>query len=171
MKKRLSLTLGALALAGVSAAVLAAPGFGGAGDCGGDRGGHWGKEPGARGGHDEARGERMLEHLDRALSLSDAQKAQITALLESRRQEPGDLRQEHGAMREAMRALDPADADYEAKVAELVKQQTEAMGQRMMARAKAQAEIYALLTPEQQARYRALQRERDERHGHPGRWH
>jgi len=168
MKKQLSLTVGALVLAGISAAVLAGPGFGGFGGCDGDGAGYWGEERGDRAGHySEARGERMAEHLDRALDLTDAQKAQISALMDAHQQARG----ERGAMRGAMMALDPGSPDYEAKVAELAKQQSQAMAQRMMEGAKVHAEIYAVLTPEQQTQYRALQERMGDRRGHQGRWH
>lgn len=151
MKKIFISTLTALAMTvGLGAGVAVASGK----ECGryghGDPTMQYGK-----GSHSE-RGimsERMLERLDRKLELSESQQVQIKALLASRAEESDEQVDQRQKLREQSRELDLASPDYIESVTLLADAKAEAMKQRMMEHAQIKSEIYAILTPEQQAEF------------------
>ncbi|WP_210397180.1 Spy/CpxP family protein refolding chaperone [Motiliproteus sediminis] len=150
MKKLIGVTIGALL---VSGAVWAA-GPGGWGNCDQD-----GKGFGPGRMHDASRGgypERMLNHMSNALSLSGEQQAQIEALLAER----GDPRDGMRSFRDQMRDLDPGNPDYVAQVEALAEQQSQQMASRMVEHAKLHADIYAVLTTEQQQQFAEMRQQR-----------
>lgn len=136
MNRRILVAAGLAAiLAGGSAAALAQPDQGGRGPHRGPRGGMIGgpADLGLRG-----------------LDLTDAQRDQVRAIMESHKAAFGEartkLRDAHRAMHQAIVAQPVDEAAIRAKSAEV----GAAMADDAILRAKVRAEVFALLTPEQQ---------------------
>ncbi|SHJ36278.1 LTXXQ motif family protein [Malonomonas rubra DSM 5091] len=155
MKKRImipSLLIGALMTASLA---IASPGFGGKfgrgcdGDCAGRSQGMSYEQ------HEERMGQR-LEMMAAVLDLSEDQQSKIKALMDQQWQNRQGDREEMQAAREAMREARQADpfneADFRAKAETMNALKTE----RMIERAKLQADIKAVLTPEQQEKAETL---------------
>src|SRR5262245_45090645 len=106
-------------------------------------------------------GPEMIEHLTRALNLTDAQQTQVKAIFESARAsvEPLDAK-----MDEVHKQLEAATANGqfdEAQVRALANQQAQIMADTIVEHERAKSKIYAILTPEQRAKA-------DEMHKHGG---
>ena len=127
-----------LALGGVAALVIAATVFAVAQGPGFPHGG---------GGHGD-----MIEHLSRALNLTDAQKTQVKAILDAERAatEPGRSRMED-IHKQVEAALFSGQFD-EAQIRPLATQASQIMTDQMVEHLRAFAKIYALLTPEQRVK-------------------
>jgi Spy/CpxP family protein refolding chaperone len=113
--------------------------------------------------HQMRRGARMLEFLAQRLQITDEQRTQIQSVLQTERTllEPHmqTLRQAREQLREATR-----DGVYdENQVRAIVQQQTQALGELLVARHRVEAQIYEILTPAQQEELEQL-RGRFERH-------
>lgn len=105
-----------------------------------------------------------LHHRDRSpfmaalkqLDLSDAQKASIHQIFESRR---STAKAEHVGFREQRRAfaaLDPSAADYQQQVNSFSDQAAANARQRMQDMAQIKSQVMALLTPAQKAQFLSL---------------
>ncbi|MBL8138296.1 MAG: Spy/CpxP family protein refolding chaperone [Acidobacteria bacterium] len=142
--------LGVALLAGTGAAVVAAgdQGPGGPGGMMGRRGGPGGIVPGLRG-----------------LDLTDAQREQVKATMDAHKAtfdaQRDKLVAAHKALNEAVTAGTFDEATVRQKAADLAA--VEADG--AVLRAKVHSEVWALLTPEQQTKAKALLTERAERAG------
>ena len=176
MKKLIGLSLAGAILSGTTLMVLADSDDG---DC--DERGGWGKgKYGEYRGSDDRREysrhdpqqmqQRMLDRLDRRLELSDQQRQQVSELMADHWADKSGSRPERQALREAFSQLDPSAPDYTAQVEALAKQKADAMAQNMVKRAQHHAELFAILTPEQQQNYRELMQQRGEHQRHHGRW-
>ena len=160
MTKRWTVAVGAILgvalLAGTGAAVVAAreQGPGGPGGMMGRRGGPGG--PGGPGG--------ILPGL-RALELTDGQRQQVKATMDAHKAtfdaQRDKLVAAHKALHEAVTAGTFDEAAVRQKAADLALLDADAA----VLRARVHSEVWALLTPEQQAKARALQTERAERAG------
>lgn len=154
MKGKLVAASLVVVLAGGAAIALAS-----SDDCGEGRG-MWNKERHSEHGkHSSGRGmmsAKMLQKLDWALELSSEQRDQMRTLMKDRHDSKGDPRDEMMGLRQRMKDLDPADADYQEQVNTLAQQQAEAVRQRVLEHAGTYADIYAILTPEQQTEFKAL---------------
>lgn len=106
----------------------------------------------------EWQGKKSAHLLEKKLDLSDEQKEQIQAIYEQAHEGHG-VRGHHGLM-----ALDPEAADYHEQVQTLAQERARKLEQDIIARGNAHAEIYAILTPEQQDKLKAMQQRRQERH-------
>lgn len=148
--------LGAALLAGTGAAVVAAreQGPGGPGGMMGRRGGPGG--PGGPGG--------LLPGL-RALDLTDAQREQVKATMDAHKAtfdaQRDKLEAAHKALNEAITAGPFDEATVRQKAADLAVLDADGA----VLRAKVYSEVWALLTPEQQAKAKTLQAQRAERAG------
>lgn len=125
---------------------FAAPGFGKFSNCNGANRG----QGAITFEQHEAKMELRLEKMTAVLDLTEAQQARIKELLnqnwQQRQNDRESMRNARDAMRTA-RLADPFDeADFRTKATKLNELKTE----RKIDRVKQQAEIYALLTPEQQ---------------------
>ncbi|WP_303722095.1 Spy/CpxP family protein refolding chaperone [Malonomonas rubra] len=152
MKKRVlipTLVLGTL-LTG-SLAFAGPYGFGG---CGGDGSGR-GTGPMNYEQHED-RMDHRLEMMTTVLDLTDDQQAKVEALFNQQWQNHQQQREQMQAARDAMREARFADtfdeADFRAKSAKQAELKTEMM----VDRAKLQQQLYAILTPEQQAKAKTL---------------
>jgi len=116
-----------------------------------------------------AHGQRMIQHrlayMTTVLSLTTAQQAQVksvlTAAVANGSTTHGSMKTAHDNLKTAIHANDPAGMEQAASTIGNL------MAQEELARAKTEAAIYQLLTPEQQTKMAAL--ESEEHHGGPGR--
>ena len=151
---------GAVALAAalmMTAAAFAQHGPGGPG-------GHHGPGPGGPGGHGGPGGS-LLEHFSQALSLTDAQKAQIKQLEDNFRESTKGL---HEQLDKAGPG-DPFDAAAagtfdEAAVRAAAQARANLHVELEVAHAKFFSQVYALLTAEQKAKLAELHQQMQERH-------
>ncbi len=105
-----------------------------------------GPDDGGRGSHGEHR-ERMMEKMQKYLELSDEQSEQIREIKSHYDFSPRAFGKE---MMQGMQALDPNAADYEQQLDTFATEQAERVRENIIARGKMRAEIYAVLTSEQQ---------------------
>jgi periplasmic protein CpxP/Spy len=116
-----------------------------------------------------AHGQRMIQHrlayMTTVLSLTTAQQTQVksvlTAAVANGSTTHGSMKTAHDNLKTAIHANDPAGMEQAASTIGNL------MAQEELARAKTEAAIYQLLTPEQQTKMTAL--ESEEHHGGPGR--
>lgn len=101
--------------------------------------------------------DRLPKHLE-ALGLSDAQKAQIKALLVSKQAEREKDRATDRALLESLRALSPASPSYTQEVDRIATQLGQQHADRIRERAAFRAQEWAILTPSQQSQLAAMPR-------------
>ncbi len=106
---------------------------------------------------------KMLSRLDRELDLSSEQYGKVASLIKAQADKRAAEREQMHAAFNKMRSLSPASDDYLQQASALASEQAQAMSEHMVDRAKLKADIYAVLTPEQQSRFVELKRERGER--------
>lgn len=104
-----------------------------------------------RGGHDHG---QMMMH---KLNLTDAQKASVKQIISSHREQNKGARQALRQQRQAFEAMTPGQAGYQAAAASLAQASGQATQARVQEMANVKAQIYALLTPAQQAQAATLQ--------------
>ncbi len=100
-------------------------------------------------------GEISLMIMEEVLDLSSAQVTQIEAIHERKKEARRAMKEKRQANKKSdggIMALNPADADYLNKVEQLAEMKSQRMTARMIEKAKVRAEIYAVLSPEQQAK-------------------
>jgi protein CpxP len=95
---------------------------------------------------------RHFAGLARALDLTDAQKEQVKAILETERERVAPLRQTLGETREKIRLAVEAEPFNEAAVRALAASQNETRTEMIVSRARVQSQIFALLSPDQRER-------------------
>jgi len=105
---------------------------------------NWG-EPGMQ---KQQSGERMAK----ALNLSDAQQQQIKAIRSEAKPEMKALGDAMKANRDAMRKLNPGDANYLVEVDKLAVEKGTLVQQMAQAHARTRAQIHQVLTPEQRTK-------------------
>ncbi|GGZ34814.1 protein CpxP [Shewanella chilikensis] len=145
-------------IAGTTLMAGAAQAGNGYGDCphrDGDRGYHHMK--GERGYHHHMKGGKGHFGMYglRGLDLTDAQKTEIQALMEQHRSSMSRPDKEtRAAHRAEMQALMTSGNFDEAKAKKLIEQRQQVREQHMLDRMKLHNQIYNLLTPEQQAKFK-----------------
>ncbi len=97
-----------------------------------------------------------------ALDLTDAQRDQVRAIMQSHREEGRAIGTKARAALEALHAATAANVD-EAGAAQQAQALGAAIGEAAVLRARVRSEVFAVLTPEQQARVSALQQAREKR--------
>jgi Spy/CpxP family protein refolding chaperone len=108
-----------------------------------------GGPPGGRMGNGSG---RHFPRMANALDLTDAQKEQVKAILETEREKVAPLRQKLVETREKIRLAVEATPFDEAAVRSLAASQNDTRTELMVSRARVQSRILALLTPEQKER-------------------
>ncbi len=170
MKKRMMVTVGALVLAGGAALALAGPGGGGMEPGAGmGHGAGMGPKSGMRGEMAAERGAQMSRYMQQALNLDDVQQEQIQDIMLKHRDEMQQQRGERSSLRGGMHQLDPGRADYQAQLQALADRQAQSVADKILQHGAKRAEIFALLNPEQQQAFLAMQPPMDGRHGGWGR--
>ena len=121
--------------------------------------GHMGQK-GMRGGPEE-----MIEHISKALSLTDAQKEEVKAAFEAQR--PAE-EQRRAKLDEIRKQIDAATANGqfdETVVRDLANQQAQLQAEGMVEHLRMHSKLYSLLTAEQKAKADQMMKD----HGGPGR--
>ncbi len=126
------------------------------------------RDRGDRGHRGSMDPQRMIQGMSRRLDLDDTQVEQLTNVVESARPEMDALRADGRENRKAMRDLDVADPDYGAKLQNLAAANGQLQASSTELRGRIRAEMYAILTPEQQQKLAEL-RPDDRRRGHRNR--
>src|ERR1700749_210763 len=143
--------LAAFALAAVAGMALAAAAFPGQDGRGGPRGPH-----GPGGPH----GGNLVEHLSRALDLTDAQKAQVKRIEDSLRESTKALHEQLAKSGDGGAPLDGfKDGFDEASVRSAAQARAAVHVELEVAHARAMSQIYALLTAEQKAKLAELRQQ------------
>ena len=115
-------------------------------------------------------GPEMVDHMARALNLTEAQQTQIKSIFESARAASEPL---HTKLEEVHKQLEAATANGqfdEAQVRALANQQAQIMADTIVEHERTKSKIYAILTPEQRVKADELHKQgfgRHRRHG-PG---
>jgi periplasmic protein CpxP/Spy len=104
-----------------------------------------------------------LPMLARELGLSDAQKDQIKGIAESHRNEWKGLADREMAARQALNAAVTADTIDEATIRQRSSEVAAVEADMAVARARAHAEVFQVLTAEQQAKAKQLQTQMQQR--------
>ena len=157
MTKRMKLA--AFALAAVAGMALAAAAFPG-------QEGHHG--PGGPGGPRGPHGGNLVEHLSRALDLTDAQKAQVKQIEDSLRESTGSLHEQLAKSGDGGGPLDGfKDGFDEAAVRSAAQARAAVHVELEVAHARAMSQIYALLTAEQKAKLAELRQQFQQRRPGP----
>ncbi|MGV3516970.1 Spy/CpxP family protein refolding chaperone [Luteitalea sp.] len=162
--------VGVLALTlGLAGAAVAQPGMGPGGPGGGPGGERFGRGPGGPGGRGGMMGGPLGAllgvHPDlplSALNLTDAQREQVRTIMQSHRDEGQALVQKAQASMEALRKATDATVDEGAAA-----QQGQALGaviaEAAVLRGRVRGEVFAILTPEQQAEANKIAADRQQR--------
>jgi Spy/CpxP family protein refolding chaperone len=90
------------------------------------------------------------------LNLSDAQKASVKRIMSTSRQQNKTQWQALRQQRDAFEAMTPNQVGYQAAAASLAQAEGQATQARVQQKANLRAQIYALLTPAQQAQAATL---------------
>ena len=109
-----------------------------------------------------------IEHIAKALNLTDAQTAELKPFLDSERQTVDALVKKIGDLH---KQLDEATKDGhfdEAQVRAIAQQQAQAQAELTVEHERMKAKIYNLLTPEQRARMEELHKRMGPHGGRPG---
>jgi protein CpxP len=136
------------------AALLLVVGIGAVGQGLAAKGGHW------------HRGDflnRRIAHLTRDLDLTDAQQQQVKSLVEGQRPALKGLMQQLAAQRQQMLTATQNGQFDQAQVQAIASQQGQTLASLIVARQELQSKIYALLTPDQQAKFNRMQQHRLDR--------
>lgn len=101
--------------------------------------------------------------LQKKLDLSDEQAAKIKLL---RQEHKEDMKQGNGrnAVKKAIAKLDPNDSDYQKKLDKLADETASKAKYRVLKKGEMKAEMYKILTPEQQNKMEKLQQKRMKKH-------
>jgi protein CpxP len=151
--------LAAFALAAVAGMALAAAAFPG-------QEGHHG--PGGPGGPHGPHGGNIVEHLSRALDLTDAQKAQVKQIEDSLRESTKSLHEQLAKSGDGGGPLDGfKDGFDEAAVRSAAQARAAVHVELEVAHARAMSQIYALLTDAQKAKLAELRQQFQQRRPGP----
>jgi protein CpxP len=112
--------------------------------------------------------ERRVDRMAEALGLSDAQKEQVTALLQAEQSNNAPLREQLAASRQQLKLATQAATFDEAAVKTIATNQAQIISQLIVSHARTRSQINALLTPDQRALAEKLRTARKGFHGHPG---
>src|ERR1700749_4773899 len=146
--------LAAFALAAVAGMALAAAAFPGQDGRGGPRGPH-----GPGGPH----GGNLVEHLSRALDLTDAQKAQVKQIEDALRENTKTLHEQLAKSGDGGPMDGFKDGFDEAAVRSAAQARAAVHVELEVAHARAMSQIYALLTAEQKAKLAELRQQFEQR--------
>ncbi len=97
--------------------------------------------------------EKMIDGITRRLELDDVQVQQVRNIIDATKPEFEAMREQGRANYLARRELDESDADYEAKLQQLVGTRQDLQASSKELRSRIRTEINAILTPEQQAKF------------------
>lgn len=117
-------------------------------------------------GRCDERGEHKLDRMALLLDLSAAQRAEAETVLNAEREGMQTLHEQLRQGREALRQSALVIPFDEAKIRALAAEQTKLQTEMMVAKARQQNKLHALLTPEQQTKAAALKQQMGGGRGH-----
>lgn len=160
MENRYIIIIAALAAFAVSGnTAIAQPGDG----VDDSRGKSWGQHHGSGGGMRSP--EEMIGRMAKHLDLDDAQSQSVGNIMEAARPEFASLRERAHEHRQAIRSLDPNDADYGSKLQNLSAQSGELAAELTLLTGRVRGDVNAVLTPEQRQELATITERRGERRG------
>lgn len=108
--------------------------------------------------HKRMGGEEKMQRMQTMLDLSEQQVSQIREIRAARREQ----RQEEFPKQERVQLndLDPTSSEYQLAIAERAREKAARVEARMIDKGQTHAEIFAVLTPEQQEKLKAYRQER-----------
>jgi Spy/CpxP family protein refolding chaperone len=110
----------------------------------------------------------MLEHISRALSLTDAQKAQAKAIMDSVEATASGI---HAKLDDVHKQLEAATANGqfdEVQVRALANQEAQLEADMKVEHFRAISRVFAILTPEQRVKAEEMHRQMGQHERHPG---
>ena len=120
------------------------------------------------GGHGQGGHAEMLEHISKALSLTDAQKQQVKGIMDSVEVTASGI---HAKLEEVHQQLDAATANGqfdETQVRTLATQEAQLDADIKVEHFRAMSKVFAILTPEQRVKAEELHKQMGEHEQHPG---
>ena len=142
-----------LMIATVTAALLSAPVAFAGKQCKGHGHGDW--------------SEKKIEKMQENLQLTDQQVTDIKAINKKYKDSDGKaLRQAKKQSHKSFKMLNPSDANYQQQVNKLADEQANSARARVLLQGKIKADIYKVLTAEQQRLMREKMAERQQKHAH-----
>ncbi|MGH9968263.1 MAG: Spy/CpxP family protein refolding chaperone [Pyrinomonadaceae bacterium] len=111
-------------------------------------------------------GPEMVEHMSRALDLTDAQKAQVKTILESAEATAGPLMKKMDEVHKQLEAATANGQFDETQIRALANQQAQAMADSIVEHERTKSKIYIILTPEQRAKADELHKRGGPHHRH-----
>jgi len=120
------------------------------------------------GGHGKGGHAEMLEHMSRALSLTDAQKQQVKGIMDSAQATAGGI---HTRLEEVHKQLKVATANGqfdENLVRTLANQEAQLEADMKVEHYRAISKVFSVLTPEQRVKAEELHKQMESHERHPG---
>lgn len=111
---------------------------------------------------------RQVERMTEELGLSDSQRQQVEAIVTAQEEQDAPLREKIAAGKRQLWEAARGGAMDEAAVADLAAEQAKLMSEMMVSRLRVKTQIFAILTPEQQAQAERLDDLRGPGCGGPG---
>ena len=134
-----------------------------------DQGGKMCKKYGKMNGANSAEYmEKRLDRMSAKLSLSDDQKQQVKAVMESKAVTRNALKERKQAIREEMKSLDPTAADYETKLRQVAAKKAALTEEATIARGMGRQQMAGILTAEQRAKMKEMHERKGKRWGKGG---
>jgi protein CpxP len=130
--------------------------------------GHGFQGPGMHGRGEGPSHADMLEHMSRALNLSDEQKTQVKAIMDSTESTASGI---HAKLDDVHKQLGAATANGqfdEAQVRTLANQQAQLEADMTVEHFRAMSKVFSILTPEQRVKAEALHKHMESHERHPG---
>ncbi len=130
--------------------------------------GHGFQGPGMHGRGEGASDADMLEHMSRELNLTDAQKQQVKAVIDSVEPTAEGL---HAKLEDIHKQIAAATANGqfdEAQVRNLANQQGQLEADLMVEHLRAMSKVYSILTPEQRTKAEEMHKREGPHERHPG---
>lgn len=121
---------------------------------------------GMHGGMDHEFGGHMLHFFSDYLDLTSAQQDQVKAIMEKEKPAIQSAMQQMGQFHSQMRTLEEASTFDEAKVRALAVQQSQAMTEMIVEKARIKNEMLQVLTPDQKTKLAAFEAKHEQRMQH-----
>lgn len=113
-------------------------------------------------GHGIRHGRGMLQHMTKALNLTEAQQAQVKTIMQAERAKIQPIMQQLRQNEQAQNASVTGEFD-EAKARDFAQKQSQLMSDMIVEKQRTKSQIYAVLTPEQRQKALQLMQQREQR--------
>jgi periplasmic protein CpxP/Spy len=113
-------------------------------------------------GHGMRHGRGMLQHMTKALNLTEAQQAQVKTIMQAERAKVQPIMQQLRQNEQAQNTGVTGEFD-EAKARDFAQKQSQLMADMIVEKQRTKSQIYAVLTPEQRQKALQLMQQREQR--------